>query len=592
MPFQRMLPLLLMFLVALVRPVAASDPEQSFQQARKGYESLLAAEKKKLYRENWDRVIDRLLVVAKDFPRHRRAPEALFLAGKAGEGLYAVSQVKDDALRATKLYANVANEYPDSTLADDALARAALLEEAAGELARAYGRYDEVVKRYPKGDQAAAAKRKLAALARHAPPPPKPAPKPVATAAAASERVASSPAASAAPPAAATAGAALTSIRFWSNPGYTRVVIELSGNVDFTTKFLPGDGKGENPPRLYLDIAGAVPAPGVAESTAVDDGLLRRIRAGRPEAQTSRVVLDLHSFRDYKVFSLPDPYRIVIDIAGDRPAELKAASAEVRSLPPGPKDGIARVLEQVPEEKPLKVRIPPGAAKGGLRRIVVDAGHGGKDPGAIGPSGVQEKQVVLAMAKALAGKLEEELGCEVLLTRSDDTFLPLEERTAIANKVGADLFISIHANAAPNRDAHGIETYYLNFAKSDKAAAVVARENGTSLKQVSDLELILFDLMANSKINESSHLANEIQKSLVDSLGRHYPDVRDLGVRQGPFYVLLGATMPSVLVETAFISHHREETRLTDAKYHERTAAAIAEGVRSYATALKLIASQ
>jgi N-acetylmuramoyl-L-alanine amidase len=158
--------------------------------------------------------------------------------------------------------------------------------------------------------------------------------------------------------------------------------------------------------------------------------------------------------------------------------------------------------------------------------------------------------------------------------------------------VGADLFISIHANASTNRSAYGTETYYLNFAKNDKAAAVVARENGTSLKQVGDLELILFDLMANSKINESSRLATEIQKSLVDRLGRHYSDIRDLGVKQGPFYVLLGATMPSVLVEAAFISHKREEALLIDQQYHERTAAAITQGVRNYATALHMIAAQ
>ena len=178
------------------------------------------------------------------------------------------------------------------------------------------------------------------------------------------------------------------------------------------------------------------------------------------------------------------------------------------------------------------------------------------------------------------------------MTRSDDTFIPLEERTAIANKVGADLFISLHANASTNRKAYGTETYYLNFSKNDQAVAVAARENGTSLKQVGDLELILFDLMANAKINESSRLAAEIQRSLVDSLDNHYRSIRDLGVRQGPFYVLLGATMPSVLVETAFISNSREADRLQDPKFRAQAAAAIVRGVRNYAVALKMIAAQ
>jgi N-acetylmuramoyl-L-alanine amidase len=149
----------------------------------------------------------------------------------------------------------------------------------------------------------------------------------------------------------------------------------------------------------------------------------------------------------------------------------------------------------------------------------------------------------------------------------------------------------VHANAAPNRQAFGIETYYLNFSKNDKAAAVAARENGTTLKEVGDLELILFDLMANAKINESSRLAAEIQRALVGRLGKQFDEIRDLGVRQGPFYVLLGATMPSVLVEAAFISHPREERRLATSSYLEHTADAIADAVKSYAQAHKLIAA-
>jgi N-acetylmuramoyl-L-alanine amidase len=228
----------------------------------------------------------------------------------------------------------------------------------------------------------------------------------------------------------------------------------------------------------------------------------------------------------------------------------------------------------------------------GLRRIVVDAGHGGRDPGAIGPGGTYEKHITLMLAKKLARKLKESLGCEVILTRDRDVYLPLEERTAIANKVGADLFISLHTNANQSNKPYGIETYYLNFSKNDKAAALAARENGTSLKEVSDLELILFDLMANSKINESSRLAAEIQKGLVSGLSRSYRDIKDLGVRQGPFYVLLGATMPSVLIETAFISNHREEKRLTSDKYQDHAADAIARAVRQYAENNKMIASR
>ena len=228
----------------------------------------------------------------------------------------------------------------------------------------------------------------------------------------------------------------------------------------------------------------------------------------------------------------------------------------------------------------------------GIRLIVVDAGHGGKDPGAVGPNRTREKDVTLKMAKYLAEQLRKELKCEVRLTRSDDRYLKLRDRTSYANKVDADLFISLHANANKNRNAYGLETYFLNLAKNNQAAEVAARENGTTLEEVSHLEAILFDLMANAKINESSRLATEVQQALVSGLKPHYSDIKDLGVRQGPFHVLLGATMPSVLVETAFISNHREEKRLNSSDYQKRVASAIVRGVKSYAATLEQVAQK
>jgi N-acetylmuramoyl-L-alanine amidase len=163
----------------------------------------------------------------------------------------------------------------------------------------------------------------------------------------------------------------------------------------------------------------------------------------------------------------------------------------------------------------------------------------------------------------------------------------LQERTAIANKVGADLFVSIHANASLNRNASGIETYYLNLAKTEKVAQLAAKENGTSLEKVSILQAVLFDLMANYKLNDSAHLADEVQKAVYRKVSGGYSGVKNLGVKQGPFYVLVGATMPSILVETAFVSNDREEARLIDPNYQERTADGIMEGIREYITSLK-----
>ncbi len=598
--FRILLPLLFLTL-CVVSPAQGAD-SKAFAKARAAYDALLASQQKQLYRENWDRVIDALLAVDNAKPVDGQAATALMLAGKARHGLWKVSRIAQDAQQAVDTFDLVAKKYPDSNLADDALVAAGgLLETVLGNPAQAYLRYQQAVEGHPKGDMRGVAERKLKKLAAHAPP--KETPKAVSTKPSETPNQANGTQAPV-----AGGRVELTGVRFWSNPGYTRVVVDLSAPTGFSLNKLPAVPKEGVPARLYVDLVGAAPGAGLADSLTVNDGLLQTVRTGRPTPDTARVVLDLVSVGDAKVFLLEDPSRLVIDVAGEPVPSLVSAQPELRAAPvveqkpspppvtppaetPPARDQVAKIVEQAPEEPPSKVKLPRSKIKG-LRRIVVDAGHGGKDPGAIGPGGLQEKDVTLAMAKALAARLEEELDCEVILTRKTDIFIPLEERTAIANKVGADLFISIHTNASVNRSAQGVETYYLNFSKNDKAAAVAARENGTTLKQVGDLELILFDLMANAKINESSRLASEIQKSMVSDLSRYFNNVKDLGVKQGPFYVLLGATMPSVLVEAAFISNPMEEARLKDSRFHEKTAGAIVKGVRNYATALDLVATQ
>ncbi len=577
----------IMTLASLVVPAAAlaESAEQAYQKARDAYYSLQNSARKQMYREQWELVFDRFRSVYERFPETRRGPDALYMCGKTTAGLYGISRIKPDAERAVELFEEMADIYPDNSLADDALLQAGeMLEEVLGDKQRAYLVYQRLVSALPIGDMRTKASARLKSLAEYAPAPKQePAEKIVA------KRDASPATAGAASQDAS--GGQLTSIRYWSNPGYTRIVIDVSGEAQFSTNYLAAEPANNIPPRLYVDIEKTGLGDSLPETTIVDDGLLSRIRTGKPQDDTLRVVLDLHSISDYKVFPLNDPWRIVIDVAGDKSPELKRDEPSISALPESGHDAIANVLKETPKDQPaLHIRETSGTTT--LRRIVVDAGHGGKDPGAVGPSGVLEKDVTLKLAKELSKELARQIGCEVILTRSRDVYLPLEERTAIANKVGADLFVSLHANANKSRKAYGIETYYLNFSKNDKAAAVAARENGTSLKQVSDLELILFDLMANAKINESSRLAAEIQKSLVYRISKKYSNIRDLGVRQGPFYVLLGATMPSVLVETAFISHPREEKRLVSSAYQKTAAQAIAAAIKEYAVSNKLIASR
>ncbi len=376
--------------------------------------------------------------------------------------------------------------------------------------------------------------------------------------------------------------AVLNEMKHWSNPDYTRISLELDRDVTWEAHELGKGGNGK-PGRVYIDLKRTRLGKSVTDIT-IGDGLLKGARVGQYKADVVRVVLDTENFREYKIFPLSDPARLVIDVRGERPTEISRLEPVVTAAP-------ERVMMPKQEDKPhvveKKLKPPPKSALSKIRRIVVDPGHGGHDPGAVGPTGIQEKDVVLAIGLKLRELLTEELGVDVVMTRSTDIFIPLEERTAIANKVGADLFLSVHANAAVNRSAAGIETYYLNLAKTDKVAQLAAKENGTSLEKVSVLQAILFDLMANYKLNDSAHLANEVQKSLHKKIRTIHNDVKNLGVKQGPFYVLVGASMPSILVETAFLSNATEESRLKDPAYQEMVANGILEGVHSYISSLK-----
>jgi N-acetylmuramoyl-L-alanine amidase len=212
---------------------------------------------------------------------------------------------------------------------------------------------------------------------------------------------------------------------------------------------------------------------------------------------------------------------------------------------------------------------------------VLDPGHGGKDPGAIGFGGVAEKDIVLSVAKKLARKLKRDMGIDVVLTRKDDSFVPLEDRTAIANAEEADLFISLHMNASPNSEARGLETYYLDNTNDEGSIRLAARENGTSRKNVSDLQFILSDMMQNMKLEDSISLAHRLQGSMVNGMTK-LGDVRDLGVKKALFYVLVGARMPSVLVEMFFITNKTESTAMSQERYQNAVVDALYDGILKY----------
>lgn len=342
-------------------------------------------------------------------------------------------------------------------------------------------------------------------------------------------------------------------IRYWSSSDYTRVVVDLSGTVEFSKNRI------SNPDRLYFDLMNTTIAREIKTSLPVGDGILKTVRAGQFKPDIVRVVLDFEEIADFNVFILDSPARLVIDVHGKE--KMKKPDAVIVK-----------------------------------RRIVIDPGHGGHDPGAVGLRGLYEKDVVLDIALKLKEILLSDPLNEVFLTRETDVFIPLEERTVVANKKNADLFVSIHANASPRRKAKGIETYLLNWTDDEEAMRVAARENHISLKKMKEMhqqmdiiDMIKDDLMRQNKRDESIKLAHYIQRSMVSTLNNDYENIIDLGVKQALFYVLFGARMPSVLVEVSFISNPEEERLLSSDSYRMQIAEAVAEGLNKYITSIPTV---
>jgi len=278
--------------------------------------------------------------------------------------------------------------------------------------------------------------------------------------------------------------------------------------------------------------------------------------------------------------------------------------AAARPLPPAPMTSpLAGPLPKAvpPPAPPLPPPPAPprNAASGisiarqlglGVSRIVIDPGHGGHDSGAKG-KGVTESELVLDVALRVEKLLEKVPGVEVILTRRTDDFIELPERTAMANREGADLFLSIHANASTSALAHGIETYFLNFATNLSAAAVAARENANSTQAMGALPDIVKAIAMNNKLDESHELASHVQSAMLDKLRAANKTVKDLGVKQAPFVVLIGAVMPSVLAEISFVTNPQEARLLKGNTYRQHIAEALFEGIRKYQTSLKGVAT-
>jgi N-acetylmuramoyl-L-alanine amidase len=520
------------------RVLSAATAKDKYYSAEACYKRLRHNPRKQKYRDKWLACIDKFDAVYRQDPQGPWAAAGLYMSGQLYQELYKRSIKKSDKDAAADNYERIIAGFPKSRYRQRA-------ETALRELRYKTTQKLAVTTSAPQQNDTAKSKDAIEAEI---------------------EKSASAPVPAKTDIMAATSKiATISGLRYWSNPSYTRVVVDADNDIEFAHKLLKKDASANKPQRLYVDLNNSRLKKDIKKIVPINDDLLLDARAGQFASNRVRVVVDIKSFKRYKIFSLNNPFRIVIDIWGEV------------SQPPQP----------VLEANIKGTKLPPGAlAKQlalGVSRIVIDPGHGGKDYGAPGfLPGVYEKDITLEIARRLAKKIREELGCEVIMTRNSDRYVSLEERTAIANTKNADLFISIHANAARDKRAYGLETFYLNLATDSDAILVAARENATSTKNISDLETILSDLMQNAKINESSRLAVYVEKSMCRYLGDHYSRVKGKGVKQAPFYVLLGAQMPAILIETSFISNPRECKRLMNTAYQDKMAQSIVIGIKKY----------
>ena len=367
--------------------------------------------------------------------------------------------------------------------------------------------------------------------------------------------------------------ATLHDIRPLAGNTTTLIIIELSDIVDFNVTRAPARRHLGVPERVQIDLRRTQLRANLNPPSSLSIGPVKRVRAAQPSANSARILIDIEDDAEFGAVPMTDPFRLVINVHRRANAE-PPVEVVLRSPPPRPAAPAA--------EPPPVLRAPPRF------KIVLDPGHGGSDPGAVGVGGVSEKDVVLKIAKELARRLDARPEFDVVLTRDSDVTVPLEERTALANLEEADLFVSIHANASESGKGAGTETYYLNNTRDRATLRLAEMENGLrsvvgSAGPDDDARLILSSLIQNYKVEESVMLAGHVQEALVAALKNAGASPRDLGVKRGPFYVLVGAGMPCVLVEVSFLTHQREGRLLAEAWYQRAIARGLLRGIERFA---------
>jgi N-acetylmuramoyl-L-alanine amidase len=501
------------------------------------------------------KLVDEYERIARQYPRSGYSDNALFQAATLSADAFWFYGEEPDRRAALRLFAALKSQFPSSSLVREVTAHAKRLDAA------------------------------------------KPLPKPPA-------RVAAAVTTSTPPAASRDDRATLRAIRREVLPNALRVTLELGREAAFR------DERLDAPPRVFVDLQGTRAIEGLQDASfGFSDDVVRQIRVGRHVGAT-RVVLDLKESARHSVYALYNPYRVVIDFERTMPEATRRAEAAQTRPPdeprkPEPLDrkdpGATWTRDAVPASTPEPAPAPPAANRTGgfsisrqlglgISRVVIDAGHGGRDPGAH-VKGLNEADVTLDVAQRLEKLLLAVPGVEVVMTRRTDVYIPLEERTAIANRAGADLFLSIHVNASRNSRASGIETYFLNFAPNPEAEAIAARENAGSSKTMHNLPEIVKAIALNNKIDESRDFAARVQAAMIERVKKVHRNARSLGVKQAPFVVLIGATMPSVLAEISFLTNRQEARLLKTPAYRQAIAEALFSGISNYQKSLKAAAA-
>jgi N-acetylmuramoyl-L-alanine amidase/putative methionine-R-sulfoxide reductase with GAF domain len=366
----------------------------------------------------------------------------------------------------------------------------------------------------------------------------------------------------------------ITGVRHWTANGVSTVVIDLQAAVQYRKNRL------SSPERIYFDLLGTSLAPGLnGQIIDVKDGLIGRIRVAQPMDNVTRVVLETTSGSTFWDTLEENPHRLVIEVRSANAAKLESKAVEPPMAPAIPeKKAQAAVPPTVSEESQAR-------AHSAKLRIVIDAGHGGWDLGTVGREGLLEKNLVLEVAQSLGNLLQSRLGSEVIFTRKDDNYVPLEARAEIANRAQADLFISVHANYSSLATARGVETYYSSFFSPPEAREIEYRENATA---VAVTQAKLSGRALKEKVDESRKLAASVQRSLYGALAAQGHGIRNRGVREASFVVLTGTEMPSILAEISFVSSPTDEQRLQNATYRQQIAEALFKGIEKFASSRRV----